>query len=185
MRALGLHRGNPTVRIAVHQALRRRLYAELTPHASAAGDEPLADAVSQPWSRAFFEQARADALPRMARLGPLDDGELRYFGARDLSLWALASEHALVFAQDFRDTREQLHERARRWIACLRTRTAPGLASRHWGHPVYGARLDPRTGELDVVWAVPGDWVSFVQSPGAWARAADQPEHWSAAVAVG
>ena len=56
----------------------------------------------------------------------------------------------------------EIRERARRWLSCLTTRTAPGLASPHWGHPVYGARLDPLSGELDVVWAEPGDWCDAV-----------------------
>ncbi len=77
--------------------------------------------------------------------------------------------------------RFMIDQSARRWHACLRTRTAPGLASPHWGHPVYGARLDPANDELDVVWAAPGDWVAFAFDDESATRSFDSPRHWASA----
>lgn len=175
MRPMGVHRGNPTLRTAIGTALRRRLYASLRPHA---GDEPAAEPGGRRWSRAFFDELRARLLPRMALVESLDDAELRYFGRPGVSLWSLSTARALVLAYDYHDTRAELLERARRWRVCLRTHTAPGLASRHWGHPVYGARVDPLNGELDVVWAVPGDWMALAD-PDPPARTIDRPAHWT------
>jgi len=183
MRTMGIHRGNPTLRVAIGSALRRRLYAGLTPHEGESPDAAAHDPLTQRWTRAFFEHLRRDVLPRMAQVEQIDEGELRYLGVSGLSLWGLAAPHALVLAYDFEDTREQLRERARRWLACLRTRTAPGLASRHWGHPVYGARLDPRSDELDVVWAVPGDWLGALSGEQAPSSQAPCPGRWLPAMA--
>lgn len=160
MRPVGTHRGNGSVRFQVQQVARRRLYASGAPERE--GLVGLAhDRLAERWTLPFFQRLRERLLPRMRPVGALEVGELRRLASEPVSLWALQAEHALVLARDDGDTIEQLHERARRWAACLRTRTAPGLASPHWGHPVYGARLDPATGELDVVWATPGEWFEF------------------------
>ncbi len=176
MRSIGTHRGNSVLRSMIQQTARRRLYAELTP--SQGGSTGAADPTEVRWSRTFFERLRQTLLPRMAVAASLDVGELRYFGGGELSLWALASPDSLVVAYDHQDSPEQIRERARRWNACLLTRTAPGLASPHWGHPVYGARVDPRSGELDVVWATLGRWFEFAQSEPARAREVDLPRRW-------
>lgn len=178
MRSFGSRRGNTAVRFMVEQSARRRLWASLGPER---GDEPAEnrDPLAVRWTRAFFERARAHAVPLMAPVESFGElGELRFFGGDRLSLWALSTPLELVFAYEHGETLASLRERARRWLACLTTRTAPGLASRHWGHPVYGARLDPRTDELDVVWAVPGDWLGFVASDLPVPRAHDLPQQW-------
>lgn len=178
MRSIGTHRGNFVLRSMIQQTARRRLYASLAP---SQGETPLgADPAMVRWSRAFFDRLREALLPRMAVAATLDEGELRYFGGADLSLWALASPHALVVAYDHHDTPQQIRDRARRWRACLQTRTAPGLASPHWGHPVYGARLDPLSGELDVVWATLGNWFEFAVGESGTAREYDLPREWAA-----
>lgn len=184
MRTMGVYRGNPTLRVAIGSALRRRLYAGLTPHAGEPETAP-EDMHSERWSRPFFDHLRDTVLPTMAPIEAVDDAVLSYFGRPSISMWGLRSEYSLVVAYDFHDSRDELRERARRWLACLRTRTAPGLASRHWGHPVYGARLDPRSDELDVVWAVPGDWMTVATADEPLTRTLDQPEHWSEAASVG
>ena len=132
------------------------------------------------WSRPFYERLQAALLPRMAHVTDTAEGHIRYLGSHTLSLWAFVSEHTTALAYEHGDTPEQIRERARRWSACLASRTAPGLASPHWGHPVYGARVDPLSGELDVVWAVPGDWCDAVlrdavpscewEAPPSWTR---------------
>jgi hypothetical protein len=111
------------------------------------------------------------------------EGQLRYYGSRAMSVWAFVSEHATALAYEHAESPEQIRERARRWLACLTTRTAPGLASPHWGHPLYGARLDPLNGELDVVWAFPGEWCDAVWSSELPAREWDAPRDWSPAAA--
>lgn len=161
----------------VEQSARRRLWASLGPERDDAsrGGDPLAVR----WTRSFFERLRARVVPGMALVEPFDDrGELRFFGGERLSLWALSTPLELVLAYEHDETPRSLHERARRWLACLTTRTAPGLASRHWGHPVYGARLDARTNELDVVWAVPGDWLGYAASELPVPRHHDLPDRW-------
>jgi len=163
----------------IQQTGRRRLYATLAP---SQGETPIgADPATVRWSRAFFDRLREALLPRMAVAASLEEGELRYFGGADLSLWALASPHAIVVAYDHHDSPQQIRDRARRWRACLQTRTAPGLASPHWGHPVYGARLDPLSGELDVVWATLGTWFDFALGESGPIRDRDLPRHWLAA----
>ncbi len=179
MRSFGSRRGNTAVRFMVEQTARRRLWASLGPER---GDAPAEDRdpLAVRWTRAFFDRVRARALPRMAPVEPFGEGgELRFFGGERLALWALATPLELVLAYEHGESRDSLRERARRWLACLTTRTAPGLASRHWGHPVYGARLDPRTGDLDVVWAVPGDWLGIVTSELPVPREHDLPREWT------
>ena len=180
MRPTGVHRGNPTLRVAIGQALRRRLYADITPHHG----ESSGDVHAARWTREFHDRLREGVLPSMAPIESIDAGELRYFGRPRFSLWSLHTERALVLAYDYYDSPEELRARARRWMECLRTHTAPGLPSRHWGHPVYGARLDSRTGELEVVWAVPGDWMRLASLDETSKRTLDQPLHWSEQGAV-
>lgn len=178
MRSFGSRRGNNAVRFMVEQTARRRMWASLGPDRGeerGGGRDPLAAR----WTRAFFERVRARAMPLMAPVEPFGErGELRFFGGDRLSLWGLSTPHELVIAYEHGENPASLRERACRWLACLTTRTAPGLASRHWGHPVYGARLDPRTDELDVVWAVPGDWLGLVASELPVPRDHDLPRHW-------
>ena len=176
MRSIGTHRGNPVLRSMIQQAGRRRLYASLAPHQGELDSS--ADPQAIRWTREFFEHLRSALLPRMAVTAALEEGELRYFGGADWSLWALSAPHALVVAYDHGDSPAQIRERARRWRACLQTRTAPGLASPHWGHPVYGARLDPRTDELDVVWATLGSWFDFAREEELLERICDAPPQW-------
>ncbi len=164
MRPIGTRRGNTMVRFQVDQSSRRRLWAALAP-SQVDETAPGADQWSVRWSRRFYDHVRRRLLPRMTVAGRLDEGEVRWYGGESLRLWALVDVHATVLAIEHGETPGTLAARARRWIACLTTRTAPGLASPHWGHPVYGARLDIRTGELDVVWATPGDWCGLVMSP--------------------
>jgi hypothetical protein len=178
MRSFGSRRGNTAVRFMVEQSARRRMWAGPGPERA---DEPEqgGDPLAVRWTRGFFERARTRAVPLMALVESLDGlGELRFFGGERLSLWALSSPRELVIAYEHGEDRESIRERARRWLACLTTHTAPGLASRHWGHPVYGARVDPRTDELDVVWAVPGDWLGIVASDLPVPRHHDLPDHW-------
>lgn len=177
MRSFGSRRGNTAVRFMVEQASRRRLWTWLTPEREVPDVED-ADPLAVRWTRAFFDRLREVVLPRMAVVERMEVGELRFFGGDTLSLWAMAAPHGLVIAYEHHDTPEQIRIRARRWHTCLSTRTAPGLASRHWGHPVYGARVEPDTGELDVVWAVPGEWLAFATGEVAPAREFDAPRHW-------
>jgi hypothetical protein len=182
MRSFGSRRGNTAVRFMVEQTARRRMWASLGPER---GDEPegSGDPLAARWTREFFERARTRAIPLMALVESLEDlGELRFFGGERVSLWALSTPRELVIAYEHGENRESIRERAHRWLACLTTRTAPGLASRHWGHPVYGARVDPRTDELDVVWAVPGDWLGIVASELPVPRHHDLPNHWRSLV---
>jgi hypothetical protein len=176
MRLTGHRRGNSTVRFMIEQAARRRMYHAVSPERDA-GDAAPGGTVLR-WSREFFEQLHAALLPRMAYVADTPEGQLRYFGSRALSVWACVSEHATALAYEHAESPLQIRERARRWFACLTTRTAPGLASPHWGHPVYGARLDPLSGELDVVWAVPGDWCDAVLSGAVPQREWDAPPSW-------
>ena len=44
--------------------------------------------------------------------------------------------------------------------------------------PVYGARLDPHSGALDVVWAFAGEWCGLAQSESPLERLHDRPGHW-------
>ncbi len=176
MRLTGHRRGNPTLRFMVEQTARRRMYAGLSPKREGALDA-LEGAV-QRWGRGFFEQLHATLLPRTAHVTDTPEGELRYFGSPAMSVWAFVSQHATTLAYDYADTPEQIRERARRWLGCLTSRTAPGLASPHWGHPVYGARLDPVSGELDVVWAVPGEWCDAVLANALPERQWDAPRSW-------
>ena len=132
------------------------------------------------WSREFFEQLHSTLLPRMAHIADTPEGVLHYYGTSALRMWAFVTPHETAIAYEQGDTPEQIHERARRWLACLSSRTAPGLASPHWGHPLYGARVDRLSGELDVVWAVPGEWTDAVLGGSLPAREWDTPPHWNA-----
>ena len=183
MRLTGFRRGNSTVRFMIEQTARRRMYSALSPEREAAGD-PASEGAVRRWSREFFEQLNAALLPRMAHVADTPEGQLRYYGSRAMSVWAFVSEHATTLAYEHAESPAQIRERARRWLACLTTRTAPGLASSHWGHPVYGARLDPLSGELDVVWAFPGEWCDAVVSAALPVREWDVPQSWSGAAAT-
>lgn len=177
MRSFGSRRGNPALRFMVEQTSRRRLWAWLTPERGEPSAEN-ADPLALRWSRGFFERLRDVVYPRMAVVDAFDGSELRFHGGDRMGLWALRAPHELVLAYEHDDTPDNIRDRARRWLGCLTTRTAPGLASRHWGHPVYGARVDPRSDELDVVWAFPGDWLSFAASDIPAPRVSDVPRHW-------
>lgn len=179
MRSFGSHRGNPALRFMIEQTARRRLWAQLGPERPSLID-PASGHHAERWSRPFFERFRAIARNHFAPVAELPEGALAYFGAPHAQLWSLVSEHALVIALDHEDSRVKVAERARRWQACLNTRTTPGLASAHWGHPVYGARLDPLTGELDVVWAFQGDWCELALASETPERKWDTPDHWRA-----
>jgi hypothetical protein len=177
MRLTGYRRGNPAVRFMIEQTARRRMWSPPTP-AREGAIAAAAEGSERRWGREFFERLRDTCLPRMAHVIDTSEGELRYLGSSALRLWALATPHATALAYEVDDTAAQIHERARRWLACLATRTAPGLASPHWGHPVYGARLDPLSGELDVVWAEPGDWCDAVLTGKLPEREWDAPRSW-------
>lgn len=179
MRLTGYRRGNSTVRFMIEQTARRRMYAAITPEREGTG-YPASEGAVRRWSREFFEQLNAALLPRMAHVADTPEGQLRYYGSQAMSVWAFVSEHAVALAYEHAESPLQIRERARRWLACLTTRTAPGLASSHWGHPVYGARLDPLNGELDVVWAFPGEWCDAVVNGTLPAREWDAPRSWSA-----
>ena len=178
MRPVGTRRGNTMVRFLVDQAARRRLWMSLAPSQV---DEaaPGAEQWSVRWTRRFYDHVRRRLLPRMTVAGRVPEGELRWYGGDTLRLWALVDVHATVLALEHGETPATLGDRARRWTACLTTRTAPGLASGHWGHPVYGARLDDRSGELDVVWATPGDWCALVLAPSLPRAATRIPARWA------
>ena len=179
MRLTGHRRGNPAVRFMIEQTARRRMWSPPAPAREGAIDTG-GEGAERRWGRDFFEQLRAAWLPRMAHVADTPEGELRYLGSSALRLWAFASPHVTALAYEVDDTADQIRERVHRWLACLTTRTAPGLASPHWGHPVYGARLDPLSGELDVVWAVPGDWCDAVLANLFPEREWDAPRSWSA-----
>lgn len=182
MRLAGYRRGNSAVRFMVEQSARRRMcFAHTLEPVEAEGARK---GTVQRWSRAFFEQLHAALLPRMAYVADTPEGQLRYFGSNALSVWAFVSQHATALAYEHADTPVQIRERSRRWLACLSTRTAPGLASTHWGDPVYGARLDPLSGELDVVWAVPGDWCDRVLAGALPEREWDAPRSWAGGAAA-
>jgi len=177
MRLTGPRRGNPALRFMIEQTARRRLWSGLSPER---GDEsgPAAESAALRWGRPFYERVRDALLPRMAAVAETPEGQIRYYGTPALRVWALVAPHATALAHERDDLPAEIRDRARRWHACLTTRTAPGLASPHWGHPIYGARLDALTGELDVVWALPGEWCDAVA--GALPeREWDQPRSWS------
>jgi hypothetical protein len=178
MRLTGRHRSNPALRFMIEQTARRRMGSAVVP-----AGERAAEPAGERWGREFFERLRDAWLPRMAHVADTPEGELRYLGSTALRLWAFASPHVTTLAYEVDDTAAQIRERARRWLACLSTRTAPGLASRHWGHPVYGARLDPLSGELDVVWAEPGDWCDAVLAGLLPELEWDTPRSWTGASA--
>jgi len=178
MRLTGHRRGNPAVRFMIEQTARRRMWSAIPSERETPGTEAEAGEVRR-WSREFFEQLHASLLPRMAHVTDTPEGRLHYLGSRAMSLWAFVGDHATALAYEHGDTPALILERSRRWLACLRSRTAPGLASPHWGHPVYGARLDPHSGELDVVWAVPGEWCQAVLSGALPSREWDAPRAWT------
>jgi hypothetical protein len=184
MRLTGHRRGNPAVRFMIEQTSRRRMWSATSQER--AGTESAPEATVVRWSREFFQQLHASLLPRMAYVTDTPEGQLRYLGSHAMSLWAFVNEHTTALAYEIGDSPSQIRERSRRWLACLASRTAPGLASPHWGHPVYGARVDPLSGELDVVWAVPGDWCDAVvrgavperewEAPPSWPRGVMTPQ---------
>jgi hypothetical protein len=149
------------------------------PHA---GSDPAArdDAYEPSRTRAFFERIRERVLPNMAPALSVDGAEVRYLGTDRLALWGLRAAQGLVLAYECADTPALLAERARRWLACLRTRTTPGMLDRTWGRPVYGARLDSACDTVEVVWTKPGDWCGLVLSDTPAPRLWDLPQHWQA-----
>jgi len=178
MRLTGCARGNPTVRFMIGQTARRRMWSPPAP-AREGALEAAGEGAERRWGREFFERLRDAWLPRMAHVTDTPEGELRYHGSSVMSVWAFVSQHATALAYEVADTPAEIRERARRWLACLTTRTAPGLASPHWGHPLYGARLDPLSGELDVVWALPGEWCEAVLTGALPEREWDTPRSWT------
>lgn len=185
MRSTGIHRGNPMLRASIEQCARRRLEAMILPNAG--GDDPhdRADAREHPFTRAFFDRVIEHVLPRMAPALAIDGAELRYFAGGATGLWGLRAELGLVIAYECADTPQLLAERAKRWLACLRTRTTPGVLARTWGRPVYGARHDPESGEFDIVWATPGEWCGSLLESAAVAEAGRLPEAWPVEVFAG
>ena len=178
MRQTGHRRGNPAVRFMIEQTARRRMWSPPVP-AREGTLEAASEGAERRWGFEFFERLRDAWLPRMAHVTDTPEGELRYLGSSAMRLWAFTSTHATALAYEMDDSAVQIRERARRWLACLTTRTAPGLASPHWGHPLYGARLDPLSGELDVVWALPGEWCDAVLSGALPEREWDAPPTWA------
>ena len=173
MRSNGSRRGISALRFMVEQTARRRQWSSTT---SVEPGDGGSDRFADRWGRAFFDRLHALMIPHMAAVDAIDGASLRYFGSPEVSLWALVAPQATVVAYDHADSPEQIRDRARRWLRCLSTHTAPGLASPHWGHPVYGARLEPGTGELEVVWALAEPWFEFAISEHEqwW----DAPLHW-------
>ena len=176
MRLTGHRRGNPAVRFMIEQTSRRRMWSAVS-HENGSAEGAPAGAVAR-WSREFFRQLHDSLLPRMVPVTDTPEGQIRYLGSQSMSLWAFVNEHTTALAYEHGDSPSQIRERALRWLGCLRSRTAPGLASPHWGHPVYGARVDPLSGELDVVWAVPGDWCDAVLAGAVPACEWDSPPTW-------
>ncbi len=181
MRLTGPRRGNPTLRFMIEQTARRRMAAGPMVERERTRAGTQSDVLR--WSREFFERVHATLLPRTSHVADTAEGQLRYYGSKAMSMWAFVSRHATALAYDHAETPAQIHERALRWLACLTTRTAPGLASAHWGHPIYGARLDPASGEVDVVWAVPGEWCEAVLTGALPEREWDAPRSWQAELA--
>jgi hypothetical protein len=177
MRSIGSRRGNPVLRASVEQSSRRRMESWFHPHN---GDDPPAsdDVHELSHTRAFFERIRGRVLPLMAPAMDVDGAEVRYFGAEGLALWGMRAAQGLVLAYECADSPAQLAERARRWLSCLRTRTAPGMLDRTWGRPVYGARHDPARDTLEIVWSKPGDWCGLVLSESPAERRWNLPQHW-------
>lgn len=142
----------------------------------AAGEEPTAETAR--WGREFFDAVRGALVPRMAPVAETPEGELRYLGSRAMRLWGFVSGQVVALAHEYGETPEQIGQRSRRWLGCLATRTAPGRPSPYWGHPLYGARLDPLSGRLEVVWAQPGDWCEAVLAGDLPEREWDAPRSW-------
>ena len=177
MRSIGSRRGNPILRAAVEQTARRRMESLVDPLSGA--EHVRRDAMPEPTrTRAFFERIRERLLPRMEPMLCVDGAELGYFGSEAVGLWGMRASHGLVLACECADTPAQIVERARRWLACLRTRTTPGMLDRTWGRPVYGARLDPASDSFDVVWSTPGDWCRLVMAEEPSPRSWSLPPHW-------
>ena len=126
MRLTGHRRGNPAVRFMIEQASRRRMSSAVS--GDRAGQDGDAPGSVERWSRAFFEQLHESLLPRMAHVTDTPEGELRYLGSHAMSLWAFVSSHSTALAYEVGDTPTQIRERARRWLACLTSRTAPGAS---------------------------------------------------------
>ncbi len=177
MRPFGNRRGNPLLRASVEQSSRRRL--EWIRPAHERGARGAHAGPPDPWrTREFYERIRSHVLPGMTPALEVDGADVRYFGGDGLGLWGLRATHGLVLAYECADTPAQLVERARRWLACLRTRTTPGMLDRTWGRPVYGARHDAASDRVEVVWARPGDWCGVVLADEPLPRRRDRPLHW-------
>ena len=176
MRSIGSRRGPFVLRAAIEQTARRRIESLHVPHDAAhdaaAGTEPSA------LTRDFFERVRDHVLPLMAPALDVDGAEVRWLATERFALWGLRASHGLVLAMDCADSPPVLAERVRRWMSCLRTRTAPGFLQRTWGRPVYGARAPQGGTDVDVVWATPGEWRRVVLAedvrPSRWSL----PPHW-------
>ena len=182
MRSFGSHRGNPALRIMIEQAARRRLWASLGPERPGAGSAGSGGAC---WTREFFTALAAFVREHFAAIDELPEGSLGYYGVPGMQLWSLCTDRTLVLALDHEDSPAQIHTRAARWNACLTTRTTPGLASPHWGHPVYGARIDPLSDVLDVVWAFAGEWCALATAAAPAPRAWGRPDHWQSLIGAG
>ena len=178
MRAIGSRRGNAILRASVQMSARRRLESWIVPHAASAPGGAPEDAGPE-YTRAFFDRVRNDLLPRMTPALALEGAEVRWLGAGGAGMWAMDASVGLVLALECADTPALLAERAKRWLACLRTRTTPGVLDRTWGQPVYGARLDAGRDEPDVVWSRPGEWRGVVLA-GAWPAGGALPAPWRA-----
>jgi hypothetical protein len=178
MRPLGSRRGNALLRASVEQSARRRLESWIVPHVHSAPSRQ-DEARERTCTRAFYDRLREHVFPRMAPALRVDGAEVRYLGTNAVGLWGLRAPQGLVLAYECAEAPALLAERVRRWVACLRTRTAPGMLLRRWGRPVYGARHDAASDAFDVVWATPGDWCGVVlaDEPGPVRRSL--PPHWS------
>jgi hypothetical protein len=184
MRSVGSRRGNPLLRTSIEQSSRRRLESWIVPHASSAPALPGDDEAPE-YSREFFERIRRHWLPRMTRALAFEGVEVLWCGATEPGLWAMSSNQGLVLAYECADTPALLAERAKRWLGCLRTRTMPGILSRTWGAPVYGARLDTVRDELDILWARPGAWRGTLLADEPDAGGWSLPPHWRPAGLAG
>ncbi len=177
MRPIGSRRGNVILRASVEQSARRRMETRIHPPAGGASFAP-GDERGATHTRAFYERVRERLLPRMVPALSVDGAEVRYFGTEEMGLWGLRAPNGLVLAYECADTPALLADRVRRWLACLRTRTAPGMLQRTWGRPVYGARHDAASDTFDLVWATPGEWCGVVLADEPAPRLWNLPPNW-------
>jgi hypothetical protein len=162
MRLTGHRRGNPTVRFMIEQTARRRMWSPPAPARN--GDMAQAgDGAERRWDREFFDRLRNAWLPRMAHVADTPDGELRYLGSADAP--AVGVRRAARHGAGLRGGRHRGRRSANAPVAgspvSPRARR-PGSRARTGATRCTGARLDPHSGELDVVWALPGDWCDAV-----------------------